>query len=821
MSTLVQDFRFGLRLLLRSPGFAAAAILALALGIGANSTIFSWIKGTLLNPIPGVSHAGEYVELTGLSYPDYVDLRDRNHSLSALIASDLYPMELTGNENPQNVWGAISTANYFDGLGVRPILGRGFLPEEGDEPDGAPVAVLSYHLWKMRFAGERSVIGRVIQINKHPYTVIGVTPPDFVGTHAGLQADLWVPTSMVEQLHNLDLLPARGDTWLLPFGRLKPGVTREQAQAEMNVLMQQIVRQHPNSHEGDNSITLYPLWRAPFGVNDYIHRTLFLLFALSGVVLLLACANVANLLLVRSLGRRHEMAIRLSIGATRGRLIRQLLAESLIIALCAGCLAMMSTIWTAKTLGAFVPASGLPIAMNLHAGGTVLLATLIISLATTVLFGILPAFRSSALEPVAVLKEESTATGGGLHKARLSSVLVVAQVAMSLFLLVSAGLFIRSIGAARNFNPGFNPHNLLLYSYDLRPAGYNSQAGIEFDRQLLAKLDSLPGIQSATLIYRWRASWAALSGESSGGPATQTIPLSLLSAHVVQPEGYVPKPHEAMEVQFAEVAPGYLRTLQIPLIAGRAFSWSDTENSQLVTIVSQQFAKRYWPGEDAIGKRLHAGDQWFTIIGIAQDSDYDNLGEKPKSFFYLPLTQAYYASVTLEVRTFGNPLLLARAVEQTVHSQDADVALYDLTTFDSRIKLATTTQRMGGTFVGGFGIIALILAAIGIYGVLAYTTRQRTHEIGVRMALGAEPRNIFALVLAQGARLTALGIAIGLSASFFLTRALSGELFGVSAMDPLTYLGVALLLSGVALLACYIPARRAMRVDPMVALRYE
>ncbi|HTU32371.1 MAG TPA: ABC transporter permease [Candidatus Acidoferrum sp.] len=765
LDSLWQDLSYALRMLRKSPGFTAVAILTLALGIGAVSTTFSWVNETLLNPIPGIPHASEYVELTGLSYPDYVDLRDRNHSFSALVASDLYPMELTGNENPQNVWGVLSTANYFDGLGVRPALGRGFSPEEGEKPNAAAVVVLSYHLWKTRFGAQRSVIGRVIQINKHPYTVIGVAPLDFVGTQAGLQADLWVPTSMVEQLHNLDLLPARGETWLLPIAHLRAGVTREQAQAEMNVLMREIVRQHPNSHQADNSIALYPLWRAPFGVNDYIHTTLFLLFAVAGVVLLLACANVANLLL---------------------------------------------------------PTSGLPIAMNLHAGATVLLATFFISLITTGIFGILPAFRSSALEPVAVLKEESGGTGGGLHKARLSSVLVVAQVAMSLFLLVSAGLFIRSVRAAQNFNPGFNPHNLLLYSYDLRPVGYNSQAGIEFDRQLLAKLDSLPGIQCATLIYRWRASWAALSGKNNGVPATQTIPLSLLSAHVVQPEGYVPRPHEAMDVQFAEVAPGYLRTLQIPLLAGRAFSWSDREHSQLITIVSQEFAKRYWPGQDPIGKGLQVdGNQWFTVIGIARDSDYDTLGEKPKSFFYLPLTQAYYASVTLEVRTFGNPLLLARSVEQTVHSLDADVALYDLTTFDSRIKLATTTQRMAGTFVGGFGIFALILAAIGIYGALAYTTRQRTHEIGVRMALGAERRNVLVLVLAQGARLTVLGIAVGLSASFVLTRALSSELFGVSAMDPLTYVAVALLLSAVALLACYLPARRAMRVDPMVALRHE
>ncbi len=818
-----QDVRYGLRTLRKNLGFTAVAILTLALGIGANSTIFSWINATLLNPIPGVSHASEYVELvTGVSYPDYVDLRDRNHTLSALVACDLFPMDLTGNGKPQHVWGVFSTANYFDGLGVRPILGRGFSAEEDQKPDGAPVVVLSDQLWKTRFAGERSVIGHVIQLNKHPYTVIGVAPPAFEGTQASLRADLWVPASMVQQLHEVDLLPARGDTWLLATGHLKPGVTREQAQADLNVVMQQIARQYPDEHEGDNSITLDPLWRAPFGANYYIHTILILLMALSGVVLLLACANVANLLLVRSVARQREMAIRLSIGATRWRLVRQLLVESLILAACGGAIAMLFTIWTDRTLDDFVPSSGLPLSMSVHVDRTVLLATFVISLITTAVFAVLPALRSSAFEPMAVLKEESSGLGGGVHKARLSSVLVVAQVAMSLLLLVAAGLFIRSVRAARNFNPGFNPHNVLLYSYDLRGVGYDSEAGIEFHRQLLAKLAALPGVQSATLINRRRASWAALSGKGAGGSSTHTIPLSYLGSRIVQPEGYVAKPHEAMDVQSADVAPGYLRTMQIPLIAGREFSWSDTDKSQLVAIVNQEFAKCYWPGQDAIGEKLQVdGDRWFTVVGIAQDSDYDSLGENTKSFLYLPLTQSYYASVTIEVRTFGNSLLLARPVEQAVHSLDADLPLFDLATLESRIQLATTAQRMGGTFVGGFGIIALILAAIGIYGVLAYTTRQRTREIGVRIALGAEPRSVFALVLTQGARLAVSGIAIGLSASYVLTRALSSELFGVSATDPLTYAGVALLLSGVTLLACYIPARRAMRVDPMVALRHE
>lgn len=811
MNSFWSDVRYALRMLAKNPGFSLIAVLTLALGIGANSTIFSWINSTLLDPIPGVKHASQYVEVvTGsgdnagpLSYPDLQNLASRNHSFSSIVASSLYSMGLGSSAKPERVWSDFVTANYFDALGVHPILGRGFVPADGTKPGAAPVAVISYHLWQTYFGAERSVIGRVIQLDEHPYTVIGVAPPEFVGTQSTLRQDLWIPVTMIGQFHGSDdFLHSRNVGWLIPVAHLKPGVGREQAQADANVVMQQIVRQYPGSHKGNNSINLYPMWRAPFGGNYYIHTILFLLMAVSGLVLLLACANVANLLLVRSVGRRREMAIRLSIGATRWRLVRQLLAESMILALCGGAIAMLFTVWTAGTLQDFIPPSGIPISMSVHADRSVLLATLFISLITGVIFGILPAFRSSSLQPVSVLKEESGSTTGGVRKARLSSILVVAQVAMSFLLLVSAGLFIRSVQLSQRFNPGFNPHNVLLYSYDLKSAAYTQQSGIEFDRQLLAKLQMIPGADSATI--------------------ASTIPLSFdLNSYVVQPEGYVPKPHESMGVEYNDVSPGYFRMMQIPLVAGRAFTDSDMDKSELVTIVNENFVKRYWPNQDVIGKRLKATGNWFTVVGVVQNSDYDDLGEKPKPFFYLPLTQDYDAGVTIQLRVFGNPMAYVTPVQEAVHSLDANLALFDLATLDSRIQLATTTQRMGGAFVGGFGLVALILAAIGIYGVLAYTTRQRTHEIGLRMALGAEPGNVFRLVLGQGARLALAGIAIGLAASFALTRALSSQLFNVSASDPLTYGGVAIVLCSVALLACYIPARRAAKVDPMVALRYE
>ena len=817
MSTLLQDFRYGLRVLLKSPGFSIIAILTLALGIGANSTIFSWINSTVLNPIPGVKDTSQFAELAAgpngdpkpISYPDYLDLRDNNRSLGSLMAFSLWSMDLTGNAKPERVWGDFVSANYFDTLGVRPILGRTFLPAEGTRPGGAPVVVLGYALWKTHFGGDRKIIDKTIQINKRPFTVIGIAPPVFVGTQTGTRAELWLPMMMVEQFVTedkktvgADLLNDRNQAWMMAIGRLKPSVTRQQAQAELSGIYAQIAKRYPNSHRGASVATLYPLWRAPWGANYYLGTILFLLMAISGVVLLLACANVANLLLVRSVSRRREMAIRLSIGATRWRLVRQLMAESLILASAGGGIAMLVTLWTSGVFGDFIPPTNVPIYMNYRADSTVLYATLVISLLTGIVFGILPALRSSSLQPLAVLKEESGSASGGRRKARLSSVLVVAQIAMSLLLLVCAGLFIRSFRMQEKFYPGFNPQGVLLESYDLGGIGYSKDSGIEFDRQLLAKLNAIPGVQSAAL-----ASW---------------IPMSMtISRTTVDAEGYVPRLNESMNMDAAWVSPDYLRTMQISLIAGREFIASDTDKSQLVAMVDQEFVKRYWPRQDALGRRVRMDGKWYTVVGVTANFDTANIGQKPKPFAYFPIFQNYAPQAAIHLRVSGSPLAYVSAVQNAVHSLDADLPLFDLATLDSRIELSTTSDRIGGVFVGAFGFLALILAAVGVYGVLAYTTRQRTHELGIRMALGAEPHGIFALVLKQGAILAFLGIAIGLAASFVLTRALASQLFGVSSTDPVTYGAVAILLLAVALVACYLPARRAMRTDPMVALRHE
>jgi predicted permease len=810
MRTLIREFRHGLRALLKSPGFTTIAILTLALGIGANSTIFSWINSTLLNPIPGVAHASQYVELTAgaagndapLSYPDYVDLRDGNHSFSSLIVYSLWSVDIAGGAKPERVWAMFSSANYFDALDVHPMLGRGFLPVEGTEPGGAPVVVISHRLWQMHFDSDPSIIGKTIHINKRPYAIIGVTPAVFQGTQSGLRADMWIPVTMAPQFVSDNILKDRGALWLMTIGHLRTSVTREQAQADANILYRQIAKQFPDVHKDRESLILHPLWRAPFGANYYLRTILLFLIAISGVVLLLACANVANLLLVRGVGRRREMAIRLSVGATRWRLVRQLLVESLLLGLSGGGVAMLLTTWSAGQLSDFVPPAEIPISMSVQTDRTVLLVTFVISLFTGLIFGILPALRASNLSPAAVLKEESGSTSGGRSKARLSSILVVAQIAMSLLLLVCAGLFIRSFQLAEKFNPGFNPRNVLLDWYELGGIGYDQKSGTEFHREVLAKLQASPGVQSAAL-----ATWVPLGFTNS--------------ITTVEAEGYVPRPRESMDMDFNRVSPNYLQTMQIPLVAGREFVPGDTDKFQLVGIVNQEFARRYWPGADPLGKRLRVHGRWFTVVGVAHNSDTNQLNQKPKPLVYLPLFQTYDSHVAIHARVAGNPLAYASAVETAVHELDADLPLHDLMTLDSRIQLNTTDDRIGGVFVGVFGILALILAAVGVYGVLAYTTRQRTHELGIRIALGAEPRDIFGLVLRQGAILAFAGIVIGLGASFALTRTLRSLLFGVSATDPLTFAAVAILLLLVALLACYLPARRAMRTDPLTALRYQ
>jgi predicted permease len=819
MSSIWQDVRYSLRMIAKAPGFAVIAILTLALGIGANTTIFSWVNSALLNPVPGLASPNEVVALTlsnpgenpfAFTYPDIQALRDGQQSFTGITACNIASMSLSGFGKPERLWGMVATANYFDVLGVRPILGRGFLPEEDLKPGGAPVAVISYRLWQTHFGASPNVVGQQVEINQHPFTIVGVTPAVFQGSQTGVRTEIWVPIMMVDQIvPRSDLLHDHHYFWLFAFGRLKPGVQPEKAQQEMTVLLQPEVKSFPEEHRGHSSVSVYPLWKSPFGLNFFLATLLPILMVIAGLVLLLACANVANLMLVRSVGRRREIAIRMSLGASRWRLVRQLLVESLLLSLAGGVVALLITTWTAGTFMKFIPATDFPISLGVPIDRAVLIAAFAISLLTGVIFGILPALRSSSLAPGAVLKEDTGNASGSLRKARLTSGLVVAQISLSLLLLICAGLFIRSFLSAQNINPGFNAHNVMVASYDVFTSGYSDERAAAFDRQLEAKLEATPGIKSAALSSR--------------------LPLGFGGSSSVKPEGYVPQANESMETQAAMITPNYFQTLEIPMVKGRDFTMQDNMSSQRVAIVSEAFVNRYWPNQEGLGKQVNSDltHEWFTVVGVARDSKVTGLNEKPTPFLYLPhyqvnlLNQPGGSSMNVIARTTGDPLAMGKTVEQTIHELNADLVVFSVTTLESSEAISSFPQRIAGTFVGAFGLLALVLAAVGIYGVTAYTTRQRTHEIGVRMALGASKQDILRLVLGHGLRLTFIGVAVGLAASFALTRYLGSLLLGVTSTDAITFSGVAVLLCAVALFACFIPARRAMRVDPMVALHYE
>jgi predicted permease len=811
VSGLLVDIRQALRGLRANPGFTAVAVLTLALGIGANATILSWIRATLLDPIPGVSGTGDLVTLQRgersttpippLSYPDYRDLRQRTGSFSGLIGHHDDVVTLTGGARPERRWGALVSANYFDVLRARPALGRFFLPEEEGAEGAAPVVVLSHDLWRNRFGSDPEALGRTLEINRQPFTVVGVAPPGFRGAKPGLRTDLFAPLTMKRQVWGGASLEERGNAWVNVLGRLRPGVDAARAERETDLAMRSLVADFPDAHRGPNQISLDPLWRSPFGANVFLYTTLPVLLALAAVVLILACANVANLQLVRFVSRRREVAVRLSMGATRGQLVRQMLVESLVVALAGGVLAVFLAASGSKTLGDFVPPTDVPIVLDGRVDEWVLLVTLALATASGVLFGVLPALRASNLSPAEVLKEEATRSSGGPHRGRLSGALVVAQLALSVVLLVAGGLFIRSVQKARDVHPGFDADGVLLASFEASPAtGYTADTALALQRAVLDRVEALPGVESATI-----ADWV---------PMTVSAPTS-----EVEVDGYVPREHESRDLRRAYVGPGYARAMRIRLAAGRDFTRLDGAEQEPVAIVNQAFADRYWPGLDPLGRRLRADGRWHSVVGVTENTTYLKAGEAPRPVLYLPALSRWRFGTILHVRVAGDPGAAAPLVVDAVHALDPDLPVFNVTTLRASVAFATIFERLAATFVGAFGAIALALASLGIYGVIAYSTRQRTQEIAIRMAMGASASDVVRLVMSRGVRLTLLGLALGLAGSVAMAGLLRTHLYGVSPLDPATFGGVALLLAAVALAASYVPARRATRVEPSEALR--
>jgi predicted permease len=808
MAGLLRDTRFAVRQLRRNLGFTIAATVLLAVAICANSTVFSWINGTMLHPIPGARHTDELVSVMRgewnisptppLSYLDYRDLRDQNHSLTGILAYHADWITLTrAGSAPERIFIGNVTANFFDVLGVRPLLGRFFLPEEETRPDAVPYVVLGYPIWKTRYAGDPEIVGKTIEIARHPVTVIGVAPEGFIGAMPGIRQDAWLTLNPLGS--NEGGLKRRDNFFLNVLARLQPGMSREQATQDLETIMRRIVAAYPNEHLGTNTITLDPMWRSPFGANVYLASTLPILLAIAGVVLLLTCANVATLMLVRLVSRRREIAIRKSLGAQRLQLVWQMVLEGVILSAGAGAVALFLTSWTAKTFARFFPANKNPIVLNGTVDQNVVIGIVALAALASLLCGALPAWRSSYVPAAEALKDEAASISGGSHNRRLLSGLVVAQIALSLALLVISGLFLQTLRNLSAGDPGFEQDHVLTAYVGLNIAGYSNDEVDAICHKILDRVSALPTVTVASF--------------------TDWTPMNLnRKTFDAYPEGYAPRPHESLDVQHAEVAPRYFETLGVPILEGRDFAQYDNRKAPLVAIVDQTAAKRFWPGQDPVGKKLHVGNSVAAVIGMVKNTKHLFMNERPAPMVYMSYFQRGYENI-VQIRTQGNPNDIAPAVERAIHEIDGRLPVFDVRSMRETTQIASTFAVMESTFAGIFAAIALILAATGIYGVVAYRTQMRTHEIGIRVALGASPGDVLRLVLWQGLSLTAIGLSLGLALSFSLTRFIAAFLYGVGANDPLTVIVVVVLLAAMSLLACYFPARRAMRVDPVAAIR--
>ncbi|HEX3987674.1 MAG TPA: ABC transporter permease [Acidobacteriaceae bacterium] len=809
MARLLHDVRYALRQLRRSPWFTATAVLMLALGICAASTALSWIEGTLLRPVPGARDTGALVSIMRgtwnpspappFSYPDYRDLRDANRTFSGILGYHHDWATLTGGDSPQRIYAAQVTGNYFDVLGIRPTLGRFFRLDEEARLGGVPFVVLGYSLWKTRFQGDPAILGKSIEIQHQPFTIIGVAPQGFIGCMPAIREDMWAPLAVGTAPGSNDWpILHREDTWLNVVGRLRPGVSRAAATQDLETIMRRLVAAYPAAHLGVNTITLDPMWRSPFGGNGYFAATLPILLAFAALVLLLTCANVATLMLVRFVARARDLAIRQSLGAGRAALMRQMILEGLIVSLAGSAVALLLTVWTSKMLGHFLPPNAIPVAVSGTVDQGVVLVLLLVAIGAGVLCGALPAWRSSHITPAQVLRQESANLSSGSHNRHVLSGLVVAQVGLSVALLVCAGLFLRTLHNTATANPGFDGSHVLTASIGL-DSGYSGSEVRQFQKKILARARQLPGVSEVSL--------------------TDWLPLSLSrKTGDVWPEGYVPQPHESGEVTRADVSAGYFATLQIPLIEGRAFLDTDDEKAPPVMIVDQAAAARYWPGSDPLGRRLRMWNTLYTVVGVAKNSAHLRMGENPEPMIYSSILQGGGPEAILQIRTPGDPAATAPAVVEAIHQINPQWLVYDVRSLRQTTEIASTFAILESTFASAFALLALVLAASGIYGVLAYRAQLRTHEIGIRMALGAARHDLLWLILRQGLRLAAFGIALGVVLALALTRFISAQLYGVSPADPLTFILVALLLAVVAGAASFLPALRAMRTDPMTAI---
>ncbi len=817
MRTFLQDLRYGLRVLRNSPGFTAAAVLTLALGIAANTTVFGWIDALLLHPFPGVSGGDrlasiETVSPTGefstTSWRDYIDYRD-SLTLASGVGASLFNAFAVGDQNPQRVSGEYVSSNYFGVLGVQPELGRTFLPsEERDQPGASPVVVIGHRLWQQRFKGDRGVIGRTLRVNRHELTVIGVAPAEFRGSMPGMTLDLWVPMMMAPALNGQGnwLLTNRAERQMWITARLKPGVTVAQASAEVEACARRIAAIAPLSSRG-YSAQLMPVWQAHIGMQGILLTPLRILMAVCGVLFLIVAANVANLQLARATARQKEFSVRLALGAGAGRLIRQLVTESLVLAAAGAVVGVVLAAWLAQSLGEMLPGTGFPITLDFKLNGDILAFAILLCAVLAVMTGVAPALHSIRVDVNESLKAggRSGTSGAGLLRAR--GMLVIAEVALATVALVGMGLFTRSFLNARAIHPGFDARNVLFVQYHVDTFCSTKEQREQFCVRLHDRLVSRPGI--AAVGYGLDVPLAFGNSPSSR----------------LQVEGYAPRRDDDTRTGTNVVSPGFFDALGIPVLSGRSFTEQDTEKTAPVAMVNESFARRFFAGGDPVGHRIRedGNGPWVTIVGLVKDSKYRSVTEAPVPYLYLPFRQAHGGEfwTAFFIRTAGPARDQIATVRREASLVEPSAAAFPVIPFEEHVHGALLPQRVAAALLSVLGTIALLLAALGLYSVLAFTVGQREHEFGIRLALGAQTRDVLGMVVRQGMGLALGGLAAGMVLALVATRLVAGMLVHMSVSDPMILGGVVVFLGAVAFLASYLPARQATKVSPITSLRQQ
>ena len=817
---MLKDIVYGIRMLTKNPGVTLVAVITLGLGIGANAAIFSAVNAFLMRPLP-VPRATELVrpmemtedrELTDeMSYPDFLSYREQSTSFVGLSAEDMVPIALDTENQSDVIWGQVVSASYFDVLDVKPILGRTFLPDEDKTIGGNAVVVLGHSLWQQRFGSDQNIVGKTVRMNDRQYEVIGVAPDYFTGTKFALALDFWTPISMAEELRRSPgLLTERGSHWMNVVGRLKPGVSLDQASAEMSAIAGRINQTYPDDRADSTKAKVMTEVDGRFEDMGGVFKSGgAIAMAITALVLLIACANVANLMLARAAARRKEIGIRLALGASRTRLIRQLLTESLLLAVMGGGLGLLLAVWVTDLMQGFVPILEYTIIKDFFAlDSRALVFTLVVSLATGLVFGLAPAWQSSNPDVVPVLKGlAEVPRRRRFGRITLRNGLVVAQVALSLVVLVCGGLFIKSFRQAQTMDPGFHNPNGLIVSLNPSLVGYDNEQSRNLYRQLIDRTRGLPGVEAASVARTMPLG----DSSNSNGP-------------ILKEGETLPRGSAGRNIMTNVVGPGYFNTMQIPFVEGRDFDDRDHVKSQSVVVVNQRMAEMLWPGESAVGKRIFIGAESrdaLEVIGVVKTGKYRSLAEDPRPFFYYTMLQRRPAGMALIVRGNVDPRSLVGSIRAQVQALDRRVPVYAVKTMTEHMTYALWAPNMAASFSLAFAVLAVLLSAVGLYSVMAYVVSQRTREVGIRMALGADRSHVLKMITTQGMWLAGVGVVIGLVLSLALVRVLSSLLIGVSGYDPLIFVLVPLLLASVAFVASYLPARRATKVNPLVALRYE